>query len=268
MRIFNSLLLTVTVLIITGCRTMMLNQNGETLNASRQESCFYAENGATVTQFGNSGPEIALGYRHRFAITDNLEFQLRTDNYTNLVFHSAFYISTYNYLDAGVKVSLYSSEKFNMAILPYAGIYGGVAWLSLFTNGILGPVTGVSLILSNEIQNQNENLKTSIYYGLSFEIKEDLLSLKDSCYSLSKGYITPLPFIDIDAGISFGYELQSKGVNRLDKTVISANRFETGITASFNTSLFYNPQKNNIEELRMNPVKFSVYFLYGFGRIY
>jgi hypothetical protein len=249
--------LIISIFILSGCRTMTLNQTGENLKARTGESTFNVGLSLDVADFGKPGFGLLAGFQQRFGLTDAIEYQFRLDMQGHTVTHNYPRPGSFNFLDTGPKFRLFKLQGNALSIQPYMGLYGGWSYQDLFTSAyFLGPVSGFRLIGSNKLANHNN---TTIYYGLQVESKHDIFSLaNDMPNSLNYLYIARVPFIDCDTGMVFGVEIVNKFIFR--------HEISTGF--SFNPVFEYNTVLKRIEGIKMNYMFFTFAYAFGFGGEY
>jgi hypothetical protein len=167
----------------------------------------------------------------------------------------------YNYSEVALKYRFFNKNNHQLAIVPSIGLYGGWDAFYEFNQVTLGPTTGLKFIGSYTFQKDD---RTSIYYGLSFLLKHNTYSLNYIGHSLDEMYPTPIPFFDVDMGLSFGWETKRKIKN---KTTIFYN--EISFTTSLMTVVEYDPEFREIIESKVSYYVFT--FAYSFsvgGRYY
>ncbi|HBD93175.1 MAG: hypothetical protein A2015_01350 [Spirochaetes bacterium GWF1_31_7] len=227
-KILYALLVLIAIFLLS-CRTMSLNQTAENLKKGKGESLFtpnvggifiYNPSPYSMPYIGDAF--ISLGYQQRFGLTDLIELQFKHD--IILMFPLPEIIS---YTDFGVKFNLYEKDKFNIAIIPYSGWFGG--------NGnrpITGPTTGFKFLVSG----YNDKFKNSPYFGSIIQFKKDIVYFE---YNQNYEYL-----FDLDLGLSFGCEINRKVITRHEFSISSNISFNNnaslgliGVSCAYNISV-------------------------------
>ena len=257
--IFKRVLLFSFIICLTNCRTLTLNQTAKTLEKNKGQSQFYYSNGVSLTDL--LGINLALGYFQRFGVLNNFEVQFSLENQ---LFYYFYYASIppgiYNYLDLSFKHEIYEKNNHNISILYGGGIYGGWNAYNEFNNGIMGPVISLKFIGSQSFVKSNG---LSLYYGVSFQIKNNFLALKSIQYSLSENYPTNIPFINFDIATSLGWEVKRDIKN---KTVVIYH--ELNFTANLITSFEYYPENKKINTTFINNAVYTLSYSISIPREY
>lgn len=249
------------LLIMTGCsRTMMLNQTATTLDKGERETGGSAALGVTVAGY-IPGPLLALGLQHRVALKENVEFQFRFE--TNCHFIPTGAIQFTNHADWYFKLRALNAKRVQLAFLPYFGIKQHIgitappfSWSPPGMNDLglgVGPTFGLKTIISHDMPNK----RVSIYYGGGLDISENLLQIANLLNS--KSYYSPLPFMDMTVGLSFGFELPRRVVTR----------HEFGLSVNFDLATIYSPMEKRLQNITIQGIPcFTFSYMFAIGGRY
>lgn len=177
---------------MVGCRTLSLNQKGETIKRSDIEISGTADLGVGVintlnwiTYFYTSS-----GMQFRYGITENMEFQFKMNLYIDMPFFgldkSSYYPGGEYYYENSFKFRTFKGNNSNLSILPYFGYTLGVDYTKLLYYGpSFGLTTGLKIIGDYK----------DFYYGFPIGIK--YYPFIQSIYRVP---------IEVETGFSFGVE--------------------------------------------------------------
>jgi hypothetical protein len=262
------LLLGLLLSFLPSCRTMMLNQTAETLQAGSGESSFSLSGGVATNTLGTAGPYLQGGYRQRWGITGRVELQLVSDVNFFMSIHDVYdfvYLYARVNCDAGVKCKLFSIQGHTMALIPYAGIYGGFGRWWFRPDGFLGPYAGVKWVGSYRLA---RNSTVAFYYGLMFELSEDLLSLRHTIPAVSGGYQARAPLLDSNIGLVVGWQVYKSITSKKEKKYLLSFYHELGCTVSLNSSTLYDPSTKTVIDAQLQPVAITAFYSFSMGSEY
>ncbi len=196
----------VSISILTGCRTMQLNQDGKTLGKGMFESAA----GVGVAIVGGilypSGlaPNINVEFQQRFGVGEKTEVQFKIHNdFTGMIAPPYGQgCSSQNEIDFAVKVNTYDKNGYAFSLLPIVGCAFGISTSYPYKGGIplyigqynypfyINPNAGLALIGSKS------GLKNNFYWGGTFNASPNI----GLC-------INEIPSFETDLTFNWGWEI-------------------------------------------------------------
>ena len=197
----------VSITILTGCRTMQLNQDGKTLGKGMFESA--AGVGAAVV-LGvaypwSIAPDINVEFQQRFGVGEKTEVQFKVHNDFAAMgaLNNGFGFSQQNEIDFSVKVNVYEKNGYAFSLLPFGGVAFGLVNTAEPSKGgiiisyrdrklpfFINPNTGLAFIGSKS------GLRYNFYWGGTINISPNVTLCVDG-----------KPSFETDFTFNWGFEI-------------------------------------------------------------